>query len=195
MRSTLLILAVLLVGCDGNTSTTKTAGGGNAGNKKVEPDTRPAFVLDPSKPFVIEFGRGSGWHGLDIVKIDQTGTVQLSRVEGRPSAESASLKLSSADVATLVGLVNSNQLTSMGRTYSDPRIADGTQWVLWLEQSPSLKAIYFNNSFPSQINAFAGGLDALLQKVGLSAAKWSALPAQQADAQQKTLWARIEPAR
>jgi hypothetical protein len=180
MRTTLLIFAALLLGCDSRT---------------VESDPRPAFTLDASKPFVIELGRGSGWHGLDIVKVDQTGTVQLSRIEGRPNAETASLKLSSADLAALVGLVNTNQLTSMGRTYSDPRVADGTQWVLWIEQSSFQKSIYFNNSFPGKITTFADGLDALLQKSGLSAAKWSPLPAQQAKDQQKALWARIESAK
>jgi hypothetical protein len=186
MRTTLLILAVLLGGCDGGT---------NTGTKTFEPDTRAAFVLDPSKPFVIELGRGSGWHGLDIVKVDETGAVQLSRIEGRPNAEVASLQLTKTDVATLVGLVNTNQMTSMGRTYSDPRIADGTQWVLWIEQSPSQKSIYFNNSFPSQITAYANGLDGLLQKAGLSAAKWNPSSAEQATAQQNALWAHIEPAR
>jgi hypothetical protein len=53
MRITLLMLAAFLVGCD------------NTRTQSVQPDTRPAFVLDPSKPFVIEFGRGSGLHGLD----------------------------------------------------------------------------------------------------------------------------------
>ncbi|HEV2296737.1 MAG TPA: hypothetical protein VGR35_23045 [Tepidisphaeraceae bacterium] len=205
MRLTLLILAAFLVGCDGGTSTPTIVGSGNTSTQAVEPDTRrtevvepdtrPTFVLDASKPFVIEFGRGSGQHGLDIVKVNETGAVQLSRIEGRPNAEFASLQLSSTDVATLVGLVNTNQLTSMGRMYSDPRMADGTQWVLWIEQSPFQKSIYFNNFFPDEITAFESGLDALLQKAGSGTAMWSPLPRQQAMDQQKALWGRIEPAR
>lgn len=188
MRTTLLILTAFLVGCDGGTATTPRP-------QAVEPDTRPAFVLDASKPFVIELGRGSGLHGLDIVKVDQTGAVELSRIAGGQNVESASLQLSSADVATVVGLVDTNQMTSMGRTYSDPGVADGTQWVLWIEQSPSAKAIYFNNSFPNQITAYANGLDALLQKAGLNTATWSPMPKQKGIDQQKALWDRIEPAR
>jgi hypothetical protein len=187
MRLTILILAAFLVGCDRDTSKTST--------QTEKPDTRPPFVLDPSKPFVIEFGRGSGLQGLDIVKVDDTGEVKLSRTEGRQNAECTSLLLSSADVAAVVRLVNTNQLSSMGRVYSDPRIADGTQWVLWIEQSPSRKSIYFNNSFPNQITAFANGLDGLLQKAGLNAAKWSPLAAQQSKDQQQALWSRIKPAR
>jgi hypothetical protein len=171
--------------------------GGSASSRArtVEPDTRPAFALDASKPFVIELGRGSGLDRLDIIKVDQTGAVEVSRVAGRPNAESASLRLSSADVARLVGLVNTNQLTSMGRAYSDPRIADGTQWVLWIEQSPSEKSIYFNNSFPIQITTFANGLDTLLQKAGLNNLKWNPVSKQKGMDQQTALWARIERAR
>jgi hypothetical protein len=176
MRTTLLILVVFLIGCDKGT---------------VEGDPRPAFAIDPSKPFVIELGRGSGMNGLDIVKVDQTGAVELARIAGGQNVESASLRLSSGDTAALVGLVNTNHLTGMSRTYADPRVADGTQWVLWIEQSPSEKAIYFNNSFPSQITAFASELDALLQKAGLKTAKWTPVPKQQGIDQQKALWARI----
>ncbi|HEY7118419.1 MAG TPA: hypothetical protein VH475_17655, partial [Tepidisphaeraceae bacterium] len=155
----LLIFAVLLVGCDGDTSTTTGGSRGRSPTQAVEPDTRPAFVLNPSKPFVIEFGRGSGRGGLDIVKVDQTGSVQLSRIAEGQRVESTSLRLSRAEVTALVGLVNTNQLTGMGRTYSAPGVADGTQWVLWIEQSPYQKSVYCNNSFPGPITVYASGLD------------------------------------
>jgi hypothetical protein len=191
MRLTLLILVAFLVGCGDMSTTTKSG----RGKPTVEPDTRPAFILDASKPFVIELGRGSGMDGLDIIKVDHTGAVELSRIAAGQNVESASLQLSSADVDTLVGLVNANQMTSMGRTYSIPSLADGTQWVLWIEQSGSEKAIYFNNSFPNQITAYANSLDALLQKAGLNKVKWSPVPQQSGIDQQAALWARIEPAR
>ena len=178
MRHTLLILAMLLSGC--------TA---------VEPDSRPAFVLDASKPFVIEFGRGSGWHGLDVVKISKTGSVELHRTENRPNAETATLQLSAADVKKVVDQLNSCQLTSLGRSYSDPGVQDGTQWILWIQQSASEKSVYFNNAFPAPINAFAGGLDAVLQNAGLSNVSWTPIPKQQGIDQQKALWARIQPAK
>lgn len=180
MRIALLILTALFVGC-GGTSTIV-----------VEADTRAPFVLDPSQPFVIELGRGSGQSGLDIVKIDETGAVQLSRSEGRPHPETAALQLSSTALATLVGSVHSHTLTSLGRSYSDPRIADGTQWVLWIEQPPLKKSTYFNNAFPVQITAFASDLDGLLHNAGLGTAKWTALSAPAAASQQQALWARME---
>lgn len=195
MRTTLLILAILLGGCDRRTATPTGGRTTSRSNGVVEPDTRPAFVLDPSKPFVIELGRGSGLDGLDIVKVTETGSVELYRIAGGQHVESASLRLSKADVSKLVSLANARQLTGMGRGYSDPNIADGTQWVLWMEQSPSEKSIYFNNSFPPQITAFADGLDALLRDAGSGTVTWRPVPKQQGIDLQTALWARVEPAR
>jgi hypothetical protein len=75
MRLTILILAAFLVGCDRDTSKTST--------QTEKPDTRPPFVLDPSKPFVIEFGRGSGLQGLDIVNAvgAMDRTVAIAKVD------------------------------------------------------------------------------------------------------------------
>lgn len=186
VRIGLLMIVAILVSCDDGMPAFLI------NKNKVDPDPRPAFVLDPSKPFVIEFGRGSGWNGLDIVKLDNNGAVQLTRYEGRPIAESASLKLTAADVTALVDLVNKQKLTSMGRAYYNTAIDDGTQLVLWIEQSHSQKAIYFSNSFPDQIIAFSSGLDAWLDKAGLSTVTWHKFPKTQADIQQKALWARTE---
>jgi len=158
----------------------------------VEPDTRPAFVLDASKPFVIELGRGSGMYGLDVVKISQTGAVELQRIVGGQHVERASVQLSGAALTELVDRVNSRRMTSMGRSYSDPGMADGTQWVLWVQQVPLEKSIYFNNAFPGEITGFASRLDALLQNAGVNKASWTPLPKQQGIDEQVALWARIK---
>ena len=166
-------------------------GGYSFSKREVEPDSRPEFVLDATKPFVIEFGRGSGLHGLDVVKVDETGLVQLSRVAGT-GIESATLRLYDSDVKALVGLVSARGLTGMARTYSDPKVHDGTQWVLWIQQSPSEKAVYFNNAFPRQIQSFARDLDAMLRGAGLGNVRWNAVPTQEGRDQQAALWRRLE---
>jgi hypothetical protein len=179
VRKALLILAVIVSGCGRGTN----------------PSPRPSFVLDASKPFVVELGRGSGWRGLDIIRIDQTGSVEMQRVGRDANMESAALRLPAADIEKLVDLINAHQLTSMARTYSDPGVADGTQWVLWIQQSPADKSIYCNNAFPKQITAFAGDLDALLQTAGAGSVVWSAVPRQKALDQQSALWDRIRSAK
>jgi hypothetical protein len=187
MRQTLLILAIVLCGCS-KRGTTAAVGRPTV----VEPDTRPAFALDVSKPFVIELGRGSGLSGLNVVKVSETGVVELHRIAGGANLETTSLRLSDARVKELANLVNSRRLTGMGRSYSDPRVADGTQWVLWIQQLPSEKSIYFNNAFPGEITGFADRLDALLQEASMANASWTPVPEKQGRDEQAALWARIE---
>jgi hypothetical protein len=161
----------------------------------IEPDTRPAFVLDPSRPFVIEFGRGSGMNGLDVLKVSESGLVDLHRRTPSADVERAVLQLPPADVKALADVVNARRITHMGRAYSEPGIADGTQWVLWIEQPPSEKSIYFNNAFPAEIKDFAGTLDNMLARAGLNRTTWKTVSPEQGEDQQKALWARIQPAR
>jgi hypothetical protein len=158
----------------------------------VAPDLHPSFVVDSSKPFVIELGRGSGWHGLEMIKLDETGSIKLFRFDHRGGGgfETSSLRLPPADLAALVDKFNTMQITWMGRSYSDPSIADGTQWVLWIQQTPHEKGIYFNNAFPDQITSFAKDLDAAMAAAGIGSVTW--IPAQkQGKDEQDSLWARI----
>ena len=78
-RSLLVVCAVAFGGC----------------SDQVEKDTRPAFQIDSVQPFRLEFGRGSGWNGLDTIQIDQTGGVVLHRLksDGTGSWETTSLRL------------------------------------------------------------------------------------------------------
>ena len=188
MRFTPLIIAIVLIGCSDDRKTILPA-------VVIDSDTRPAFTLDVSKPFVIEFGRGSGWHGLDVIKIDGTGAVELHRIASGANIEAAWLRLSDAQKKELADLVNAQRLTSMGRTYTQPDVADGTQWVLWIQQMTMEKSVYFNNAFPTEIKAFAAGLDGLLENAGLSKASWTLIPNQQGIDQQAAVWARIQPAK
>lgn len=156
----------------------------------IQTDPRSPFDLDPTKVFTIELGRGSGWHGLDVVKIDETGFVELQRVQGG-TVETGSLRLSAANITKLTQMVNSRKLTTMGKSYIASRVADGTQWVLWIEQGPNQKSIYFSNTFPAQITAFAADLDALLANAGMTNVTWTPLPAGTGRDHQKQLWDRI----
>jgi hypothetical protein len=189
MRIAFLIFVVALLGCNqGPPAAPNNASGPTI---VVEPDTRPAFVLDASKPFVIELGRGGGLDGYDIVKFDQSGKLELTRRTASGDYDLAALQLTNDEVQALVQLVKTNQLTSMGRMYSDPHIADGSQWILWIEQQPAEKSIYFNNAFPAQITALADGIDALLDKADRQTVSW--LPDPEGSAKQSALSARIRP--
>jgi hypothetical protein len=158
-----------------------------------------AFTIDRTQPFWLEFGRGSGWHGLNTVKLDQTGRVLLHRMKYTreenvivQSWEVATLQLPQEQLAEVVKAVESNNLMGLHKAYHDKNIADGTQWVLWIKQGDQEKSVYFNNTFPKEITAFAKQLDAILARAGLDKAAWQPVPKQQSRQHERELWDSIE---
>jgi hypothetical protein len=166
-----IAVALVVVGCSG----------------RVERDDRPAFTIDRTQPFWLEFGRGSGWHGLDTIKLDQTGRVVLHRITSRMSWEVATLQLSPEALAEALNAVESNGLMRLHKAYYAD-IHDGTQWVLWIKQGEREKSVYFNNSFPAAITRFAEQLDAILARGGLDKAGWQPVPDREARQHEKELW-------
>jgi len=120
---------------------------------KVVKDDRPPFRLDPVKPWRIEFGRGSGYHGLDTVKLDQGGHLVLHRLGSR-GWETAAVDLQADVVAQVLEAVEANRLLELDKAYHAD-LKDGTQWVLWVRQGEQEKAVYFDNHFPDQIVCIA----------------------------------------
>jgi hypothetical protein len=181
-RSLVIAVAFAVVGCSG----------------RVEKDDRPVFTIDRAQPFWLEFGRGSGWHGLDTVKLDQTGRVVLHRMKSERqqdvtvlSWEVATLQLPPEAVAEVLKAVDSNDLMGLHKAYHE-NIADGTQWVLWIKQGEGEKSVYFNNSFPRAITAFAEQLDAILARGGLGAVAWQPVPDRESRQHEKELWDSIK---
>jgi hypothetical protein len=136
---------------------------------KVEKDSRPSFHIDPNKPYRIELGRGSGWHGLDTLKISEDGKVVLHRHQG--TWYKATMKLPGESLAKVLQAVEENQLLGLHKAYHAD-VADGTQWVLWLSQGEKEKSVYFNNHFPKEIIRFAASLDAVLADSGSGNLTW-----------------------
>jgi hypothetical protein len=159
---------------------------------------RPAFTIDHTQPFWLEFGRGSGWHGLDTVKIDQTGRAVLHRMKSERkedvtvlSWEAATVQLSPEALAEVLKAVESNGLMGLRKAYHED-IHDGTQWVLWLRQGEREKSVYFNNSFPRAITTFAEQLDAILARAGYSTVKWQQVPESKSRQHERELWDSIK---
>ena len=180
--SLVIVIACTVVGCSGS----------------VERDDRPAFTVDPGQPFRLEFGRGSGWHGLNTVKLDHTGRVVLHRLKSERredvtilSWEVATLQLSPEVLAEVLKAVESNNLMGLHKAYHED-IADGTQWVLWIKQGEGEKSVYFNNSFPKAIRAFAEQLDAVLARAGLGTAAWQPVPDRESGQHERELWDSIK---
>jgi hypothetical protein len=160
--------------------------------------TAPAPNIDHTQPFWLEFGRGSGWHGLETIKIDQTGRVVLHRIKSKQpdnatfnSCEVATLRLSPEALAEVHKAVESNGLMELDEAYHQ-HVVDGAQWVLWIRHGELEKAVYFNNSFPPAIKAFAQQLDAILGRAGLDKVAWQPVPQWQSRQHERELWRSIE---
>jgi hypothetical protein len=154
---------------------------------KIEKDSRPAFQIDPKKPFRIELGRGSGWFGLDTIKVSEDGTVVIHRQQD--IWYKATMQLSEDSLADVLQAVADNRLLGLHKAYHANNVMDGTQWVLWIKQGAEEKSVYFNNHFPKEIVRFATTLDAILAKSGSGNLIWS--PASGRD-HEKELWKSLD---
>ncbi len=170
-------------------------------------DDRREFDLDPELPFQVEFGQGSGWHGLDTVKIASDGSVTLHRSQMVPVKpwpiffwmqedsysywQTATMKLDAQAMDGLRKLVHDQGLLKLKKSYS-ASVCDGTQWVLWIKQGDHEKAVYFNNQFPDEIIAFAKSLDELLVDNGMHEVRWYKVRNVNQRQHEQSLWNSIE---
>jgi hypothetical protein len=97
---------------------------------RVVPDDRPSFRIEPARPWRLGLGRGSGWHGFDTVKLDQTGRVILHRLSSSRRTcllvsdwETATLRLRPAALSEVLAAVEEHRLLELDRAYHASRTA------------------------------------------------------------------------
>lgn len=159
---------------------------------KTVPAKAPPFKIDPAEDFHIELGRGSGMDGLETVALERNGQVVLHRlkdeIKGRWQKAAATLDRAAMD--RVLAAVESNKIMEMAAAYHNDEVQDGTQWILWIRQGESSKAIYFNNHFPEGIRNFAKAIDTEIKRAAIPEAKW------EGDAKprghEKALWENIK---
>jgi hypothetical protein len=163
----------------------------------VVKDDRPAFHLDPDRSWRIEFGRGSGWHGLDTIRLEQTGQAAFYRLKQErqgeemvPSWETATARLSPEAITKVLEAVEVNRLPGLDKEYH-AAVVDGTQWVLWVRQDEREKTVYFNNHFPDSILRFAEQFDAIVSESVGPKLKWRAVPVAWSRGHERELWASL----
>lgn len=133
------------------------------------PDPQPAWAIDESRPWTIEFGRGSGRQGLDTVKIGNDSRVVLHRLTSTATTlicEQATINLPPQAVAEILATVSRDGLLRLHKEYHARNVADGSQWIFWIKQGDNQKAVYCDNYFPGAITDFAESLDAVLSRTG-----------------------------
>ena len=188
-RQHLLIISLLLAGCSDRSPDTSgydpAATPRNFPLSKVVKDNRPVFRIDPGMPWRLEFGRGSGWHGLDTVKLDQDGCVVLHSLKSK--WQTATFNLPAEAVEEVLESLASNCLLELEKAYH-AEVVDGTQWVLLVRQQDQKKSVYFNNHFPDPIVRFAFQLDKILSASAGPNLRWATVPFAQARDHERELW-------
>lgn len=156
---------------------------------KVVKDERPPFRLDLDQPWSITFGRGSGWHGLDTIQLDQEGQAAFHRQSDvfLTSWETATAQLPPDAVTKVLESVESNRLLGLDRAFHAD-VHDGTQWVLWVQQGDREKSVYFDNHFPRPIVQFAAQLDVIVARSVGPSLRWRAVPTAQSRDHERALW-------
>ncbi len=150
---------------------------------RVVEDARPPIHIDPTKPFVVGLGRGSGWHGLDTVRITEKGTVDLYRQYDEKDTEGVwhqrwergHLQIPEDAVQALFDALSTYHLLTLHKAYYAD-VHDGTQWVFFVRQDRTVKSVYCDNHFPENLLAFAEWLDALLTQHRLDEVTWETVP-------------------
>lgn len=165
--------------------------------KKSVPDKKK-FDFDPSKPFRLEFGRGSGWTGLNTIKIEENGSVAVhmlreEKIKGviYSYCENGLLKLSEKDLRIITDKIVELEILDMDMSYYAEGIRDGTQWIFWVQQGKEQKSIHFSNHFPKKILYISVIIDEILENAGYNVIKWKRFPNRETLFHQIDIWNSI----
>lgn len=160
-------------------------------------------AFDPTKDFTVMLGRGSGWDGLETIKVERSGRVvayrqrfvEEQKVIGGVAEkvrwsrwDVASFKISQAAVDQVCSSILKNRLMTMEDKYENSLIADGEQRILLIKHGGEVKWVYFNNSFPWRIESFAADLEQAVGLAKLPESSWEPVPQGDARVDEKALW-------
>ena len=186
--------AVSLFGCSHSDHTAKVPEVESFPLIREREDTRPPMQFNIDKTYRLEFGRGSGWHGLDTIKIDDSNQVTLHRLREENGVlhwEHTEVDLTASDKQEIGQLIVDLGIPKMKRSYHAD-VHDGTQWIFWIVQNGHEKSIYFNNHFPKEIQSFALAIDEKLKDAGIEEVQWRRVPDDQERQHEKAIWKSIK---
>ena len=165
---------------------------------EVEVDERPPMKLEGDKPFRLEFGRGSGLMGLETITIERDRVVlcrrnfkQIDEVTWR-HWEVSTNGVGPNFTRKVAELIDNFKILDLHREYH-ANVFDGTQWVIWISQGKTEKAVYFNNHFPDRVQKFAVALDQELRAVLPKEIQWIPVPKEQSREHEKAIWRSLRP--
>lgn len=98
-----------------------------------------------------QLGQGSGWHGLETVKVAADGRGLYFYAKKRDEWALQRFHVPAESIGALKRKIEELSIQNLAASYSRPEIADGTQWVLLIKEGPKSKRIYCSNRFPQAL--------------------------------------------
>src|SRR5262245_25938730 len=83
----------------------------------------------PDEKFELQFGRGSGWHGLDLLRITSDGNAWYEYQEILGEWQRKRFHVGAKQIQELREAIDTLDLWELARSYHAD-VADGTQWCL-----------------------------------------------------------------
>ena len=201
IRTTTFLILLLSVGCD-DSKVRQSASQTGAVELGRDPDTGEVyFALDrsvpdnrgikfhSSQPFRISLGRGTGMHGLETIEIDENLNAELYRQTDN-GWETCVVELTIEEWGAVSDSIAEHDLYALDRAYH-AKVADGTQWILWVRQNGNAKTVYCNNYFPDPLRSFARDIDSLFD-IDDDLLEWTAVPFNLAGDHDETIWDAIK---
>jgi hypothetical protein len=111
------------------------------------------FSLHPDDTFEFQFGQGSGWHGLNLLKVTADGRATYEYQADRGWSRKTFV-VGDRGLEHLVEKINALRIFGLPRAYHAD-VADGTQWCLLIKTGGRRKAIYCDNYFPAELRELA----------------------------------------
>src|SRR5262249_37015423 len=115
-------------------------------------------VIEPlvgDATFEFQLGKGSGLHGLNIIKIAADGNAEYEFRSDSDNWKRKKFLVDRQRIEALIDSINTLKIRSLEDEYIDRNTLDGSQWVLLVKGGGHAKSIYCSNMFPEQIQQLA----------------------------------------
>ena len=147
-------------------------------------------TLPPDSKFEFQFGRGSGWHGLDLLRITSNGQAEYEFQTTAGEWRRKTFLVPEKQIVDLREAINDLGILDLRKSYHGD-VADGTQWCLLIKEEGKARSFYFDNSFPAPIQKLADFVDRTILEPFADPIEGKLVPARHHREHEKEIWASV----
>ncbi len=146
--------------------------------------------IPADEKFDLQFGRGSGWHGLDLLRITSDGRAEYEYQADHGEWRRKTFVVPEHQLTKLRQEITELNPWGMDRAYHR-NVADGTQWCFLVRIDGKSKSVYFDNNFPNAIRRFADVIDQTVLVPFADPVEAEVVPQRHHRKHEKEIWASI----